>query len=267
MRARWLIGLVGALALTSCDDPKPETPPGQDKVAVDTAAPAPAPEASRAAEAGAAGLSKPVEPKPPVVPPQAQQEAPKPVEAPKAVPTPAPAPKPAPKPVSKTVRLALQSSIYDEELQRSAATWLPGVPWQLLKAQMWQESRFDTNAKSPVGAAGVAQFMPATWAHVAAQLGYQGVSPHVAEPAIMAAGYYMMTLRKFWKHMPDWAQHNHAMASYNAGPGNIQKAWTRCNKQPDWSQTVICLESVTGHHHKETTQYVERIWYWYGMLQ
>ncbi len=37
------------------------------------------------------------------------------------------------------------------------------IDWLLLKAQVKRESAFDPNARSPVGAVGLAQFMPATW--------------------------------------------------------------------------------------------------------
>ena len=37
------------------------------------------------------------------------------------------------------------------------------LPWYLLAAQCWHESSFNPMAVSPVGAMGMAQFMPATW--------------------------------------------------------------------------------------------------------
>lgn len=57
---------------------------------------------------------------------------------------------------------------------------MPGVDWRLLKAQYYQESHLKPNAVSPVGAAGVAQFMPATWRQISRELGYGNVSPHLA---------------------------------------------------------------------------------------
>jgi len=39
-----------------------------------------------------------------------------------------------------------------------------GVPRDLLRALLWQESGFDPTISSPAGAVGIAQFMPTTWA-------------------------------------------------------------------------------------------------------
>lgn len=44
---------------------------------------------------------------------------------------------------------------------------IPGIlPWQLLAAQCWHESRFNPMAVSHAGALGMAQFMPETWNQV-----------------------------------------------------------------------------------------------------
>ena len=45
-------------------------------------------------------------------------------------------------------------------LEQSAAEY--GLPVEFFARVIWQESRFDAHAVSPKGAAGIAQFMPAT---------------------------------------------------------------------------------------------------------
>src|SRR3972149_148459 len=87
---------------------------------------------------------------------------------------------------------------YDRDISQAAERYLPGVDWRLLKAQYDQESRLNPEAVSPVGAAGIAQFMPGTWAEVSRQIGAGQISPHMAEPAIEAGAYYMAQLRKSW---------------------------------------------------------------------
>lgn len=156
---------------------------------------------------------------------------------------------------------------YDKEIKSAAEKWLPGVPWKLLKAQYYQESRLNPNAVSPVGAAGVAQFMPATWRQVTKELGWSGIDSRLAGPAIEAGAYYMMEQRRTFRSLADWSRHKHALGGYNAGAGNIMKAAKLCGAPAEWEETVTCLPRVTGHHSAETKTYIERIWLWYRGLQ
>ncbi len=152
---------------------------------------------------------------------------------------------------------------YDRQIRSAAELYLPGIPWRLLKAQLCAESRLDSNARSAVGAMGVAQFMPATWEEVRKALGYGAVGPTEAGPAIVAAAYYMAQQRRRWK-FGDLEKHRHGVASYNAGGGNIARAWRLCGEKPRWAATVDCLDEITGRHRVETEGYVRRIFtdYW-----
>jgi len=158
---------------------------------------------------------------------------------------------------------------YDACLREAAATWWPAGPgWLWWKAQVWQESRFDEAAVSPVGAAGLAQFMPGTWAEIAPQLGYGHLTPHAACPAIEAGAYYMARLQRVWSSpRPQMRRHELAQASYNAGAGHIIRAQSLCGGARDWKDIAPCLPRVTGHHARETQTYVERIRRWRLMLE
>lgn len=157
-------------------------------------------------------------------------------------------------------------STYDKAIKSAAETYWPGVPWKLWKAQLYQESRLDPRAKSPVGARGIAQFMPATWAEVAKELAITDADPTNPDQAIVAGAYYMMEQRLFWGKALDPDRHKLAAASYNAGAGNIRKAWRICNETYTWVATQPCLVQVTGRHSVETTTYIQRIWkYWTAM--
>lgn len=156
---------------------------------------------------------------------------------------------------------------YDATIRAAAETWLPGVPWKLWKAQLYQESRLRPDAVSPVGAAGLAQFMPGTWRDVCAAMRWAGVSPHDAEPAIHAGAFYMAKLRKSWSApRPDEDRMKLAQASYNAGLGNLLRAQNKCGGRPLFAEIIACLPAVTGHHSKETRTYVERIWRWFAAM-
>jgi len=143
---------------------------------------------------------------------------------------------------------------------------MPGVDWRLLKAQCWQESRFIEAAVSPVGAMGLCQFMPGTWADVTRQLNIEG-SAFAPDLSIDAAAYYMGQLRRQWSSpRPEFDRHSLAMASYNAGLGNLLKAQQQCDMATTYACIAGCLPDVTGRHSKETLDYVVKIWaYWMEM--
>jgi soluble lytic murein transglycosylase-like protein len=82
----------------------------------------------------------------------------------------------------------------------------------LLEAVVWQESRWNTGAISPVGARGLAQLMPGT----ARQM---GVNPH--DPSANLEGgarYLRLQLDAFQGDIEK------ALAAYNAGPGRVARA-------------------------------------------
>lgn len=84
------------------------------------------------------------------------------------------------------------------------------LPEGLLRRMAYQESRFDREAVSPVGAVGLMQFMPATAAEY-------GIDPRDAAQSINAAGAYMARL---YKITGTWSK---ALAAYNWGVGNVQR--------------------------------------------
>lgn len=143
---------------------------------------------------------------------------------------------------------------------------MPGTDWRLFKAQLYQESLLDPTAQSPAGAEGIAQFMPGTWADVSRQLGFGSVSPYVSKYAIPAGAFYMGRLRRSWSApRPEADRHSLAMASYNAGIGNLLKAQKVAGGANGYAEIIKALPQVTGHYSKETITYVERIWGFYVM--
>lgn len=82
----------------------------------------------------------------------------------------------------------------------------------LLEAVVWQESRWNERAVSPVGARGLAQLMPGT----AAQMGINAGDP--AANLEGGARYLRLQLDAFEGNVEK------ALAAYNAGPGRVVKA-------------------------------------------
>ncbi|QCU77950.1 CHAP domain-containing protein [Citricoccus sp. SGAir0253] len=109
-------------------------------------------------------------------------------------------------------------SEYQQDLAEAAEH--SGIPVGILAAQIDQESRWDPRAVSPVGAQGLTQFMPATWA----QWG-NGADPFDPRAAITAQGRYMKHLRA--QVAPLAQNENEAirltLAAYNAGPGAVRQ--------------------------------------------
>ncbi|CAM3692689.1 Membrane-bound lytic murein transglycosylase F precursor [Vibrio aerogenes CECT 7868] len=148
---------------------------------------------------------------------------------------------------------------YDWQIRKAARHYLPVVPWKLYKAQLIQESALNPQAVSPVGAAGLAQFMPGTWHQISQELDLSGkrTDPSLAIPA---GAYYMAKLRRVWKWpRPEEDRHNLALACYNAGCGNILKAQKLCGNPSRYKPIMACLPFVTGKYATETINYAPRI--------
>lgn len=113
--------------------------------------------------------------------------------------------------MSKAFQLPPTAAPYAEKIAQVENA--QGLPPGLLGRLLHQESRFRPDiisgrVKSPVGAMGIAQFMPATAKDV-------GVDPLDAFASIDAAGRY---LKKLYTLTGSWAD---ALASYNWGVGNV----------------------------------------------
>ncbi len=132
----------------------------------------------------------------------------------------------------------------------------------MLAAQGYQESTLNQDAKSPVGAIGVMQVMPATGAEL--KVG----DIHKAEPNIHAGAKYMDQLMTRYFKDAKFDEQNRtlfAFASYNAGPGNIARMRRETEKRGlDPDQWFNNVEVVTAEKIGiETTTYVRNIFKYY----
>jgi soluble lytic murein transglycosylase-like protein len=157
---------------------------------------------------------------------------------------------------------------YDDDIRSSIKRYWGDFPdWLYWKSQLYQESGFNPDARSQVGALGLAQFMPATWDQVMHQLGMSGISARDAKYAIDAGAFYMANLRRTWSSpRPAMDRHKLAEASYNAGTGNLVKAQKMCGGKALYSDIAPCLPMVTGPSAQETLTYVTRIDQWREQL-
>lgn len=106
---------------------------------------------------------------------------------------------------------------------------------------------------------GCAQIMPATMRDITRLSGITG-SAYDPETGINAGAWYLARMRGIFKApRPERERHNLAMASYNAGAGNIIRAQRVAGGPEDWQPVADVLDQVTGRHATETRNYVIKI--------
>ncbi len=157
---------------------------------------------------------------------------------------------------------------YDAEICKQSRRFLIGQDCDWLKAQLIQESRLKPGAVSPVGARGLGQIMPATWADICQPLLICHIDPFDPTANIMAAAFYQAGRESFWTS-PRPASDRKALglASYNAGAGNLLKAQKQCGMPSLYACIIKCLPEITGFHSVETINYVKGISGFYLLLK
>lgn len=121
---------------------------------------------------------------------------------------------------------------FDDIIQQAARTH--GISAGLIKAVMHTESGFNIHARSPVGAQGLMQLMPATARRFNVSNAYD---PH---QNIMAGARYLAWLLKRFHGNTELA-----LAGYNAGEGNVDKY----GGIPPFRETQDYVRRVTSRYH------------------
>ena len=131
----------------------------------------------------------------------------------------------------------------------------PGKMWALVHGITRQESSFDRGATSPVGARGMMQLMPGTAREETGKMGIgYDLGQLTSEPAynVMVGSHYFQRLVDQWD-----GNYVLAVASYNAGAGNVRK-WIARYGDPR-SQGVDTLRWIEQIPFTETKGYVQRV--------
>ncbi len=106
------------------------------------------------------------------------------------------------------------------------------LPVEFFARVIWQQSRFDAQAVSPKGAAGIAQFMPAT-------ASWHGLAdPFEPVEALRHSAAYLRELLDRFGNL------GLAAAAYNAGPGRVRAWLTNHRALPAETRNYVAL--VTG---------------------
>ena len=121
---------------------------------------------------------------------------------------------------------------YDSYIRASAQRH--GVDPGLIKAMMHSESAFNPNARSPVGAQGLMQLMPATARR------FKVSNPWSPADNIEGSAKYIAWLMKRFNNNVEFA-----VAGYNAGEGNVDKY----NGIPPFKETRNYVKNVMSRYH------------------
>lgn len=160
-------------------------------------------------------------------------------------------------------------SKYDELIGQAATAHLPDhYDARLFRAQIFKESTFNPKAVSSAGAQGLAQIMPATFEEWSLKLGYVNADPFDPETSLSVGAAYLNNMIVKWYYpRPEADRFALALASYNAGAGNIIKAQRHQGDPPLYADIIPGLVHITGEKNaRETRNYVSRIFEYYTQM-
>jgi len=120
--------------------------------------------------------------------------------------------------------------VANPRVQADAIARRHGIPPALFKALIGQESGWNPKARSPVGAIGYGQLMPATARGL-------GVNPYNPIQNLEGSARY---LARQFKQFKSWPK---ALAAYNAGPGAVAKY----GGIPPYSETKNYVHNIMSH--------------------
>ena len=157
---------------------------------------------------------------------------------------------------------------YDEIIQDAVNHHIPEVDWNLFKAMLITESQLDPSAISPVGAEGIAQFMPVTWTEQTQGTIYEGMPRTDPIASIYTAAKYLRWLLDEWSwprpHIDRWLL---AVASYNSGLGDLLKAQKESGDKSLYREIVPHLRTVDPKGAEETIAHGPKMLnYWIGLI-
>ncbi|MBA2128438.1 transglycosylase SLT domain-containing protein [Stenotrophomonas sp. S4] len=173
-------------------------------------------------------------------------------------------------PTRASVKFAPASALYRHRVEQAASrAWGVNASSARLAAQLHQESAFRANARSPVGAQGIAQFMPSTarWIATIYPADLAGFDPWNPQQAILAAALYD---RWLFDRVAEYSQGRMSNCSrwaftfraYNGGEKALNReralAYTSGVDANDW-RAVERFRARADWAHRENTGYPRRI--------
>jgi len=161
---------------------------------------------------------------------------------------------------------------YDDYFRKYSKRYFgPGFAWRVFKAQAMAESGLDSTARSAVGARGVMQIMPATFALISAHR-TEFKSPEDAQSNIAAGVAHDADMWKLFGGISLHPEHyRFMMGAYNAGERTIQRAQRVARAahvdETSWFGVASVAQQVPRWRYHETLGYVSRIAIYYRRLK
>ncbi len=141
--------------------------------------------------------------------------------------------------------------MYADYVESAAAEF--GVDETIIYAIIYSESNFKADALSPVGARGLMQMMPATFAEMQGYLKETYDDDALFQPAINIR-YGTYYLSRMYKRFGDWEI---AFAAYNAGPTAVSK-WLKDERYAKDGKLVHIPYQETAHYVTKVKGMVEK---------
>lgn len=169
-------------------------------------------------------------------------------------------------------KMRVPSTRYDDYFRKYSKRYFgPGFAWRVFKAQAMAESGLDSTARSAVGARGLMQIMPSTFALLTARWSVL-TSPEDAQSNIAAGIEHDAYLWKLFGRIEPHPEHYRFMVgAYNAGEGTIQRAQRVAHAanadDMTWLGVASVAQQVPRWRYRETLGYVDRIATYYRRLQ
>jgi len=163
---------------------------------------------------------------------------------------------------AKKILSGAKAVLFEDGYPALPTTWLPRRSARditLTHALIRQESNFETTAKSPAGALGLMQLMPATAGETRSKLGIprpaNGADALLSDPAynIMLGTTYLEKMLARYKGSSVMA-----VAAYNAGPGRVDR-WLQEMGDPRSAGDEAMIDWIEMIPIYETRNYVQRV--------
>lgn len=134
-----------------------------------------------------------------------------------------------------------------------------GVDTALVLGVITQESGFNANALSPVGAMGLMQLMPGTVQMINNASPFSIASAYNPNQNVAGGTWYLRSLYNQFRGYPEERRWQFALASYNGGYGRVNAALNKASQALKKPRTQLGWNDISGYLPAETRGYVPAV--------